>query len=128
VSEQPEAEARGWRAALRLYTQRRMLTMLFLGFSAGLPFYLVFQSLSAWLRQAHIERSTIGMLAWVGTMYSLKFLWAPIVDRVPIPPLTRLLGRRLDVVPPSRLHGIRVGQTCADSEFHPQSRKFAGGG
>ena len=94
MSEQPEAEARGWRAALRLYTQRRMLTMLFLGFSAGLPFYLVFQSLSAWLRQAHIERSTIGMLAWVGTMYSLKFLWAPIVDRVPIPPLTRLLGRR----------------------------------
>ena len=71
-----------------------MLSMLLLGFSAGLPFYLVFQSLSAWLRQAHVERSTIGMLAWVGTVYSLKFLWAPIVDRVSLPLLTRLLGRR----------------------------------
>lgn len=88
------APAAGWRGALRLYTQPRMLTMLLLGFSAGLPFYLVFQTLSAWLRQAHIERSTIGMLAWVGTVYSLKFLWAPIIDRVPIPLLTRALGRR----------------------------------
>ena len=88
-----EAEL-GWRAALRLYTQPRMLTMLLLGFSAGLPFYLVFQSLSAWLRQAHVERSTIGMLAWVGTVYSLKFLWAPVVDRVSLPILTRVLGRR----------------------------------
>jgi MFS transporter, PAT family, beta-lactamase induction signal transducer AmpG len=84
----------GWRGALRLYTQPRMLTMLLLGFSAGLPFYLVFQTLSAWLRQAHIERSTIGMLAWVGTVYSLKFLWAPIVDRVSLPVLTRMFGRR----------------------------------
>jgi MFS transporter, PAT family, beta-lactamase induction signal transducer AmpG len=71
-----------------------MLAMLLLGFSAGLPFYLVFQTLSAWLRQAHVDRATIGMLAWVGTVYSLKFLWAPIVDRVPLPLLTRLLGRR----------------------------------
>lgn len=77
-----------------VYLQPRMLTMLLLGFSAGLPFYLVFQTLSAWLRQGHVERSTIGMLAWVGTAYSLKFLWAPIVDRVALPLLTRLLGRR----------------------------------
>ena len=86
--------ARGWRAALRVYAQPRMLSMLLLGFSAGLPFYLVYQSLSAWLRQAHIERSTIGMLAWVGLAYSLKFLWAPVIDRVPLPWLTRRLGRR----------------------------------
>jgi PAT family beta-lactamase induction signal transducer AmpG len=89
-----EVAASGWRAALRVYLQPRMLTMLLLGFSAGLPFYLVFQTLSAWLRQAHIQRSTIGMLAWVGTVYSLKFLWAPIVDRVALPLLTRVLGRR----------------------------------
>jgi PAT family beta-lactamase induction signal transducer AmpG len=94
VSVAASAPATGWRAALRLYRQPRMLTMLLLGFSAGLPFYLVFQTLSAWLRQAHIERSTIGMLAWVGTVYSLKFLWAPVVDRVSIPLLTRSLGRR----------------------------------
>jgi PAT family beta-lactamase induction signal transducer AmpG len=68
--------------------------MLFLGFSAGLPFYLVFQTLSAWLRQEGIERSTIGMLAWVGLTFSLKFLWSPVVDRLRIPLLHGWLGRR----------------------------------
>ena len=68
--------------------------MLFLGFSAGLPFYLVFQTLSAWLRQEGIERATIGMLAWVGLTYSIKFLWSPIVDRFRLPLLFGWLGRR----------------------------------
>jgi PAT family beta-lactamase induction signal transducer AmpG len=68
--------------------------MLFLGFSAGLPFYLVTQTLSAWLRTEGIARSTIGMLSWVGLAYTFKFIWSPIVDRVPIPFLTRWLGRR----------------------------------
>jgi PAT family beta-lactamase induction signal transducer AmpG len=68
--------------------------MLFLGFSAGLPFMLVFSTLSAWLRQVGIERATIGMLAWVGIVYSIKFLWAPGVDRIALPVLDRLLGRR----------------------------------
>jgi PAT family beta-lactamase induction signal transducer AmpG len=68
--------------------------MLFLGFSAGLPFYLVFSTLSAWLRQAGVERATIGMLSWVGIVYSIKFLWSPVVDRVPLPILHRVLGRR----------------------------------
>ena len=77
-----------------MYTQRPVLSMLFLGFSAGLPFYLVFQTLSAWLRQEGIERATIGMLAWVGLTYSIKFLWSPIVDRFRIPLLFGWLGRR----------------------------------
>ena len=85
---------RAWREALLVYRQRPVLSMLFLGYSAGLPFYLVFQTLSAWLRQEGIERSTIGMLSWVGLAYSFKFLWAPIVDRAPLPFLTRWLGRR----------------------------------
>ncbi len=68
--------------------------MLFLGFGSGLPYYLVYGTLSAWLRQDGIVRSTISMLAWVSLISTLKFLWAPIVDRVPIPGLTRLLGRR----------------------------------
>ena len=68
--------------------------MLFLGFSSGLPFFLIFSTLSAWLRSAHIERATIGMLAWVGLMYSFKFLWAPMVDRVALPFLDKWLGRR----------------------------------
>jgi PAT family beta-lactamase induction signal transducer AmpG len=85
---------RNWRQALAIYGQRPVLSMLFLGFSAGLPFYLVFQTLSAWLRQEGIERATIGMLAWVGLAYTIKFLWSPIVDRLRLPVLHRLLGRR----------------------------------
>jgi MFS transporter, PAT family, beta-lactamase induction signal transducer AmpG len=83
-----------WLDALRVYARPSVLSMLFLGFSAGLPFYLVFSTLSAWLRQAGVARSTIGMLSWVGILYSIKFLWAPVVDRVPPPFLQRLLGRR----------------------------------
>jgi MFS transporter, PAT family, beta-lactamase induction signal transducer AmpG len=88
------ASSRGWVQALRVYSQPRVSSMLFLGFAAGLPFYLVFSTLSAWLRQAGIQRGTIGMLSWVGILYSIKFLWAPIVDRVPLPVLYRWLGRR----------------------------------
>jgi PAT family beta-lactamase induction signal transducer AmpG len=90
----PGTRGPGWLAALALYAQPRVLSMLFLGFSAGLPFYLVYSTLSAWLRQVGIQRSTIGMLAWVGILYSIKFLWAPVVDRVAPPLLQRLLGRR----------------------------------
>ena len=68
--------------------------MLFLGFAAGLPFPLVFATLSAWLRTAGVERTTISFFAWIGITYSLKVLWSPFVDRVSIPILTRLLGRR----------------------------------
>ena len=88
------AAKRTWGQAFAVYFERPVLSMLFLGFSAGLPFFLVFSTLSAWLRTAHIERATIGMLAWVGLMYSFKWIWAPIVDRVGLPMLDRLLGRR----------------------------------
>src|SRR5690348_15495421 len=85
---------RSWGQAFAVYLERPVLSMLFLGFSAGLPFYLVFSTLSAWLRTAHVERSTIGMLAWVGLMYSFKWIWAPVVDRIGLPMLDRMLGRR----------------------------------
>lgn len=85
---------RGWVDALRAYKHPRVLAMLFLGFSAGLPFMLVFSTLSAWLREVGIERATIGMLSWVGIIYSVKFFWAPVVDRLQLPLLHRLLGRR----------------------------------
>ena len=68
--------------------------MLLLGFSAGLPLLLVFGTLSFWLREAGIDRTTIGYLSWVGLAYGFKWVWAPLVDRLPIPLLTRLLGRR----------------------------------
>ncbi|MEJ2621832.1 MAG: MFS transporter [Candidatus Thiodiazotropha sp.] len=68
--------------------------MLFLGFSAGLPLVLVFGTLSFWLREAGIARSTIGFLSWVALAYGFKWVWAPLVDRMPLPWLTRKLGRR----------------------------------
>src|ERR1700749_3686652 len=83
-----------WLDALRIYRQPTVLSMLFLGFSARLPFYLVFSTLSAWLRQEGVQRSTIGMLSWVGILYSIKFLWAPVVDRVAPPFLHRIIARR----------------------------------
>ncbi len=68
--------------------------MLFLGFSAGLPLLLVLGTLSFWLREAGIDRSTIGYLTWVGLIYAFKWVWAPLVDRIQIPFLTQFLGRR----------------------------------
>jgi MFS family permease len=68
--------------------------MLFLGFSAGLPLLLVLGTLSFRLREAGIDRSTIGFLSWVGLVYGFKWVWAPLVDRLPLPLITHLLGRR----------------------------------
>jgi PAT family beta-lactamase induction signal transducer AmpG len=72
----------------------RIALMLPLGFSAGLPFLLVFSTLSAWLREAGISRTEIGLLSWVGFAYAWKFLWAPVIDRYGVPVLDALLGRR----------------------------------
>ena len=83
----------GWRNSLSAYAHPRVLAMLFLGFSAGLPFPLVLTTLSARLRQAGIDRTTIGYFSLVGLAYSFKYFWAPIVDRLPLPLLHRI-GRR----------------------------------
>ena len=80
-----------WRA---LVNDRRLGLMLLLGFGAGLPILLVFATLSAWLRSAGIERASIGYLSYVSLAYSLKFLWAPAIDRLDLPLLTAWLGRR----------------------------------
>ena len=83
-----------WRDVWRVYAELATLRMLLLGFSAGLPLLLVFGTLSFWLREAGIDRTTIGYLSWVGLAYGFKWVWAPLVDRMPIPLLTRWLGRR----------------------------------
>lgn len=83
----------GWRQALAVYAHPRVCAMLFLGFSAGLPFPLVLTTLSARLRMAGIDRTTIGYFSLVGLAYSLKYFWSPIVDRMPLPLLNKL-GRR----------------------------------
>jgi len=84
----------GWLQALAVYGQPRMVAMLLLGFSSGLPFYPAFQTMTAWLRESGVALPLIGMMAWATVPYSLKFLWAPVVDRMPLPVITRLLGRR----------------------------------
>ena len=84
---------RSWRQALGVYAHPRVCAMLFLGFSAGLPFPLVLTTLSARLRQAGIDRTTIGYFSLVGLAYSLKYFWSPIVDRTRLPVLGQL-GRR----------------------------------
>ena len=85
---------RDWRARLRIYLSPPSLRMLALGFAAGLPLLLVLGTLSFRLREAGIDRSTIGYFSWVGLAYGFKWVWAPLVDRVPLPGLTRWLGRR----------------------------------
>lgn len=80
--------------ALRAYLTPRGVLMLVFGFSSGLPFYLIFQTLSIWLREENVSRSEIGLFAWVGFAFTLKFLWAPILDRVPIPLIEKRVGRR----------------------------------
>ncbi len=85
---------KSWRSIWTVYSEAATLRMLLLGFSAGLPLLLVFGTLSFWLREAGIDRTTIGYLSWVGLAYGFKWVWAPLVDRLPIPVLTRLLGRR----------------------------------
>ena len=85
---------RSWGQALKVYAQPTSLRMLALGFSAGLPLLLVLGTLSFWLREAGIDRSTIGFLSWVGLAYAFKWVWSPLVDRLPLPVATRLLGRR----------------------------------
>jgi PAT family beta-lactamase induction signal transducer AmpG len=77
-------------SATRVFTQPKMAALLFLGFSSGLPFYLTSQTLQAWMTQANVDLTTIGIFSLVGLPYSLKFLWAPLLDRY-VPPF---LGRR----------------------------------
>lgn len=88
------ASGRSWLDAMAVYRHPRVLAMLFLGFSAGLPLLLVFGTLSAWLREAGVDLSTIGHISWVAGLYALKFAWAPLVDRFPVPVLSRTLGQR----------------------------------
>jgi PAT family beta-lactamase induction signal transducer AmpG len=84
----------GWRRVLRSLRQPKVLVMLLLGFSSGIPIYLVGNTLGFWMRENAIELSTIGFLSWVGLAYSLKFLWAPLVDKLDAPLFGRWLGRR----------------------------------
>lgn len=80
----------GW----RVYLEKKVLIMLALGFSSGLPLLLVFGTLSFWLREAEVSRTDIGFFSWVALAYGFKWIWSPLIDRFPVPVLSALLGRR----------------------------------
>ena len=83
-----------WRRVVDTYREPRLLAVLFMGFSSGLPLPLTLGTLSFWLAQSGVSRTAIGLFALVGIPYNFKFLWSPLIDRLPLPVLTRLLGRR----------------------------------
>ena len=83
-----------WLESLAVYLQRRVLIVMFLGFSSGLPLALSGSTLQIWMRESGVDLGTIGLFALVGTPYTLKFLWAPLVDALHVPFLTRQFGRR----------------------------------
>lgn len=93
TAEHPTALAR-WLQATAVYADRRVIAVLFLGFSSGLPLLLVFSTLSLWLVDEGVSRTAIGLFSLVRTPYTFKFLWAPLIDRLPPPPGLRRLGRR----------------------------------
>jgi MFS transporter, PAT family, beta-lactamase induction signal transducer AmpG len=83
-----------WFASLAVYRQPRLVAILLMGFSSGLPLALTFGTLSYWLAELGVSLTAIGLFGLVRTSYSLKFLWSPLIDRLPIPLLTARLGRR----------------------------------
>jgi PAT family beta-lactamase induction signal transducer AmpG len=85
---------KNWWEAVSAYLTPRMLIILAMGFASGLPLLLTLSTLSYWLSKLGVDKTTIGLFALVGTPYTFKFLWSPIMDQVPLPVLTRLLGRR----------------------------------
>lgn len=87
-------QASGWVSAFKAFLDRRALIMLFLGFSAGIPILLIFSSLSLSLGEAGIDKSAVTFFSWAALGYSFKFVWAPLIDELPVPVLTKTIGRR----------------------------------
>jgi len=90
----PVSHTKNWLETLGAFKHPRVLTMLFFGISAGLPILLIFSSLSLWLREAGVERAAVTYFSWAALGYSFKFVWAPLIDKLPLPFLTKWLGRR----------------------------------
>jgi PAT family beta-lactamase induction signal transducer AmpG len=89
-----QAREKNWSETMQAWLHPRVLTMLFFGFSAGLPYWLVFSTLSLWLREAGVDHATVTFFSWATLGYSFKFVWAPVIDTLPLPFLTAKLGRR----------------------------------
>lgn len=83
-----------WKESFRAICHPRVITLFFLGISAGIPLLLIFSSLSLWLREAGVDRSAVTYFSWAALGYSFKFVWAPLVNSLQIPLLTQKMGRR----------------------------------
>lgn len=103
---------------LKLFVHPQVVSMLFLGFSAGIPILLIFSTLGLWLNEAGVVKSTITYFSWAALAYSFKFVWAPLVDRLPLPILTNMLGRRRAWILISQLSII--GSILLMSSIDPQ--------
>lgn len=117
---------RRWLESCRVYADRRVLSLLFFGLSSGLPLALTFGTLSLWLAEVGVNKTTIGLFALMGTPYTFKFLWAPLVDRMPLPLLTRWLGRRRGwaVVTQLALMATIAGLGATNPVAHPGITAF----
>ncbi|KAA0926123.1 AmpG family muropeptide MFS transporter [Psychrobacter sp. ANT_H56B] len=104
-------------ASMQAYLDRRSLIMLFLGLVAGIPILLIFSSLSLWLREAGIDRSVVTMFSWAALGYAFKFIWAPLIDAVPLPILTKLLGRRRSWILVSQI--MIIAAICIMASVNP---------
>ncbi len=112
-----QISSKNWLAAAAAYTDRRAITLFFLGFSAGVPILLIFSSLSLWLREAGVDRSTVTMFSWAALAYSFKFVWAPLIDSLPLPLLTRALGKRRGWLLLSQL--LVIAAVCSMAMVNP---------
>jgi PAT family beta-lactamase induction signal transducer AmpG len=114
----PQQNTQGW----RVYANPKSLIMLALGFSSGLPILLVFGTLSFWLREADVSKTSIGFFSWVALAYGFKWAWSPLVDRFPLPIFSRLFGRRRGWMLFSQL--IIILSLCGMALSNPQTDLF----
>src|SRR5437660_2571235 len=94
VAAAPDTTQSTWADTLAVYLRPRVLIVMFLGFSSGLPLALSGSTLQVWATESGVNLRTIGLFAIIGTPYTIKFLWAPLVDALDVPVLSRLIGRR----------------------------------
>lgn len=107
------------------FMDRRALIILALGFSSGIPIYLIFATLSFWLSEAGVQRSAITMFSWASLAYAFKFIWAPLIDKLPLPYLTRRMGQRRGWLLVSQI--LVISAICAMSFINPQPGLFSFG-
>ena len=110
---------KGWSEMLRSWLHPRVITMLFLGYSAGVPLMMVLATSGFWLREIGVSRTSIGFLIWASLPWALKIFWAPLVDRMPLPLLTRWLGQRRSYILLTQF-GIR-GALVGIASLNPQA-------